>query len=87
MELNQVQHTLEGTHVHLIFSVTLPDGTTSDLLALLDSGTLVILVRHELLDQSHLCTSSRPVRLKVANGTPMIGGTEGANLSLQFLHS
>ena len=89
IELNQVQHTAEGTQVLHTFSVMLPDGTTRDLLVLLDSGAQVNLVHCGLLDPSHLRTSSQPVWPKVANGTRMIGGTEEVNLSLQFwqLHS
>ena len=69
------------------FSVTLPDGTIRDLLVLLDSGAQVNVVRRALLDPSLLHNSSPPVRLKVANGTPMIGGTQEANLSLHFWRS
>ena len=71
----------------LPFSVTLPEWTTRDLHVLLDSGAHVNLVRRGLLDPPHVRTNSQPVRLKVANGTPMIGGTEEANLSLQFWQS
>ena len=87
MELNKLRHTAKGTQVLPTLSVTLPSGTTRDLLVLLDSGAQVNLVRRRLLDPSHLRTSSQPVRLKVANGTPMFGGTEEATRSLQFWQS
>ena len=84
IELNQVQHTAEDTGVPLTFSVTLPDGSTRVLLVLVNSRAQVNLVNPGIRDQSHLCTSSQPIRLRVANRSPMIGGTEEANLSLQF---
>uniref|UniRef100_A0A7S4GBL5 Uncharacterized protein n=1 Tax=Eutreptiella gymnastica TaxID=73025 RepID=A0A7S4GBL5_9EUGL len=54
---------------------------------LLDSGAQVNLICCGLLDPSLLHTNAQPVWLKVADGTPMIGGTEEANLSLHFWHS
>ena len=41
--------------------MTLADGTTSDLLLLLDSGARVNLVRRGILDQSHPRTSVQPL--------------------------
>ena len=60
------------------------DVTTRDLLVLLDSGAHVDVICRGLLHPSLLCTTSQPVRLKVANGTCIFGGSEQANLSLHF---
>ena len=71
----------------LTFSVKLPDGTIRDILVLLDTGARIHLVRRGLLDPPLLHTTAQLVRLKVASGTPMIGGREEASESFQFRRS
>ena len=61
MDLNQIRHTAGGTQFLLTFSVALPDGTTRDLLVLLDFLAQMNLVRRGFLDPSEPCTSSQRV--------------------------
>ena len=67
--------------------MTVRNGLTTDLLVLLDSGANINIVRRGLINASYPRTSFEPVQLKVASRTPMICGTEAANLSLQFWQS
>ena len=53
---------------------------------LVDTGAQVSLVKAGLLPPECLTGSRRPVRLKVANGQYMVGGTREAAIGLQFLN-
>ena len=53
---------------------------------LVDTGPLVSLVKAGLLRPECLTTSRRPVRLKVANGQYMVGGTKEADIALQYVN-
>ena len=53
---------------------------------LVDTGAQVSLVKAGLLPPECLTTSRRPVRLKVANGQYMEGGTREAGIALQFMN-
>ena len=51
-----------------------------------DTGAQVSLVKAGLLPPECLTDSRRPVRLKVANGQYMVGGTREAAIGLQFVN-
>ena len=51
---------------------------------LVDTGAQVSLVRRGLFKEESLQPSRRPVRLKVANGEIMGGGTHEATISMEF---
>ena len=51
---------------------------------LVDTGAQVSLVRRRLFKEECLQPSRRPVRLKVANGEIMGGGTDEATISMEF---
>ena len=51
---------------------------------LVDTGAQVSLVRRGLFKEELLQPSRRPVRLKVANGEIMGGGTHEATISMEF---
>ena len=53
---------------------------------LVDTGAQVSLMKAGLLPPECLTDSRRPVRLKVANGEYMVGGTREAAIGLQFLN-
>ena len=53
---------------------------------LVDTGAQVTLVKAGLLPPDHLTDSRKPVRLKVANGQYMVGGTKEAAIGLQFVN-
>ena len=53
---------------------------------LVDTGAQVSLVKAGLLPPECLTDSRRPVRLKVANGQYMVGGTKEAAIGLQFVN-
>ena len=53
---------------------------------LVDTGAQVSLVKARLLPPECLTDSRKPVRLKVANGQYMVGGTKKAAIGLQFLN-
>ena len=53
---------------------------------LVDTGAQVSLVKAGLLPPECLTDSRRPVRLKVANGQYMAGGTKEAAIGLQFVN-
>ena len=48
--------------------------------------TTIILVKAGLLPPECLTESQKPVRLKVANGQYMVGGTKEAAIALQFVN-
>ena len=53
---------------------------------LVDKGAQVSLVKAGLLPPECLTDSWKPVRLKVANGQYMVGGTREAAMGLQFMN-
>ena len=53
---------------------------------LVDTGAHVSLVKAGLLPPECLTDSRKPVRLKVANGQYMVGGTKEAAIGLQFVN-
>ena len=53
---------------------------------LVDSGAQVDLIRLGLFSE-HLKNAKHPVRLRMANGTPMLGGMRSINLDLAFERS
>ena len=53
---------------------------------LVDTGAQVSLVKAGLLPPERLTDSRKPVRLKVANGQYMVGGTREAAIGLQFVN-
>ena len=53
---------------------------------LVDTSAQVTLVKAVLLPPEWLTDSRRPVRLKVANGQYMVGGTKEAAIGLQFVN-
>ena len=53
---------------------------------LVDTGAQVSLVKAGLLPPECLTDSRKPVRLKVANGQYMVGGTKEAVIGLQFVN-
>ena len=53
---------------------------------LVDTGAQVSLVKAGLLPPKCLTASRRPIRLNVANGQYMEGGTKEAEIALQFLN-
>ena len=53
---------------------------------LVDTGAQVSRVKTGLLPPEGLTTSRRPVRLKVANGQWMMGGTERPEIARQFVN-
>ena len=53
---------------------------------LVDTGAQVSLVKAGLLPPECLTDSRKPVRLKVANGQYMVGGTREAAIGLQFVN-
>ena len=53
---------------------------------LVDTGAQVSLVKAGLLPPECLTDSRKPVRLKVANGQYMVGGTKEAAIGLQFVN-
>ena len=53
---------------------------------LVDTGAQVSLVKAGLLPQECLTDSRKPVRLKVANGQYMVGGTKEAAIGLQSVN-
>ena len=53
---------------------------------LVDTGAQVSLAKAGLLPPERLTDSRKPVRLKVANGQYMVGGTKEAAIGLQFVN-
>ena len=53
---------------------------------LVDTGAQVSLVKAGLLPPECLTTGRKPVKLKVANGQYMVGGTKEADSALQLLN-
>ena len=54
--------------------------------SLVDTGAQVSLIKAGLLLPECLTDSRRPVRLKVASGQYMVGGTKEAAIGLQFVN-
>ena len=53
---------------------------------LVDTGSEVSVVKAGLLPLECLTASRRPVRLRVANGKYLVGGTKEAQIALQFVN-
>ena len=87
LELHAVRvvHTPPGDERQLHFKVRVrcgQEGLVVDFLV--DTGAQVSLVRRGLFKEESLQPSRRPVRLKVANGEILVGGTDEATISMQF---
>ena len=82
--LHAVRQIGREKQLHLRVKVTV-GGVEMVLDVLVDTGAQVSLVKAGLLPREHVRPSSRPVRLKVANGQYMSGGTREATLSLDFI--
>ena len=52
---------------------------------LVHTGTQISLVRNGLLSALYLRLRAAPVTLRVANGRIMMGGIDGAGISLEFV--
>ena len=63
-------------------SALLPDGTTVDLKALIDTGAEVNLIHSRVLPSHLLRHSPNPVRLGTANGQPLPGGDREVTFQL-----
>ena len=87
LELHAVRvvHTPHGDERQLHLKVRVrcgPEEKVEDVLV--DTGAQVSLVRRGLFKEELLQPSRRPVRLKVANGEIMGGGTHEATISMEF---
>ena len=82
----RVVHTPQGDERQLHLKVRVRCGQEKLVVdALVDTGAQVSLVRRGLFKEEPLQPSRRPVRLKVANGEIMGGGTHEAAISMEFL--
>ena len=87
LELHAVRvvHTLQGDERQLHLKVRVRCGQEELVVdVLVDTGAQVSLVRRGLFKEESLQPSRRPVRLKVANGEIMVGGTHEATISMEF---
>ena len=87
LELHAVRvvHTLQGDERQLHLKVRVRCGQEELVVdVLVDTGAQVILVRRGLFKEESLQPSRRLVRLKVANGEMMGGGTHEATISMEF---
>ena len=81
----RVVHTQQGDERQLHLKVRVRCGQEElSVDALVDTGAQVSLVRRGLFKEESLQPSRRPVRLKVANGEIMGGGTYEATISMEF---
>ena len=88
LELHAVRvvHTLHGDERQLHLKVRVRCGQEELVVdVLVDTGAQVSSVRRGLFKEESLQPSRRPVRLKVANGEIMDGGTHEATISMEFL--
>ena len=87
LELHAVRvvHTPEGDGRQLHLKVRVRCGQEELVVdVLVDTGAQMSLVRRGLFKKESLQPSRRPVRLKVANGEIMVGGTHEATISMEF---
>ena len=87
LELHAVRvvHTPHGDERQLHLKVRVRCGREEKVVdVLVDTGAQVSLVRSGLFKEELLQPSRRPVRLKVANGEIMGGGTHEATISMEF---
>ena len=87
LELHAVRvvHTPHGDERQLHLKVRVRCGQEELVVdGLVDTGAQVSLVRRGLFKEESLQPSRRPVRLKVANGEIMVGGTHEATISMEF---